>query len=377
MIDYEVLRVIWWLLLGVLLVGFSVTDGFDLGVATMHRFIGRNDEERRMLLESIEPVWDGNQVWLILGGGAAFAAWPLLYAVSFSALYLAMFLVLAALILRPVGFMFRNRISDSRWRNVWDWTLFVGGAVPALLLGVAFGNLFLGVPFDFDAMMRISYGGNLIGLLHPFALFLGLISLAMFVMHGGTYAAVKTGEPVSDRAGRVAAWAAGALILLFVAAGVWAAQMAGYRIVTSPDVAGASNPLLKEVAREPGAWLTAYRAHPWFWTAPAAAVTGAIVALVASLAGRRRIAFLASGISVAAVVLTGGFSLFPFLLPSSTNPDASLTVWDASSSQLTLMVMLVAVLVFLPVVLAYTAWVFRVLRGRITLEHVRDQEGGY
>lgn len=377
MIEYEVLRVTWWLLLGVLLIGFSVTDGFDLGVAAMHRFIGRTDEERRMLLESIEPVWDGNQVWFILGGGAAFAAWPMLYAVSFSAFYLAMFLVLAALILRPVGFMFRNHVADPRWRNVWDWALFVGGAAPALLLGVAFGNLFLGVPFEFDSLMRISYGGGLLGLLHPFALLVGLVSLSMFLMHGGTYAAVKTGEPVAERAGRVAMYAALALIATFVLAGLWAASMEGYRVATAVDGSAASNPTVKEVVRESGAWLEAYRNQPWFWLAPLLAVAAAGMSAVASQRARPRTAFLASGVSVASVVLTGGFSLFPFLLPSSSNPNVSLTVWDASSSQLTLFIMLLAVLIFMPIVLAYTAWVFRILRGKVTIDHVREHEGGY
>lgn len=377
MIEYDILRIIWWLLLGILLIGFSLTDGFDLGVAAMHRFIGRNDEERRMLLESIEPVWDGNQVWFILGGGAAFAAWPILYAVSFSAFYLAMFLVLAALILRPVGFMYRNHVADPRWRNTWDWALFIGGAAPALLFGVAFGNLFLGVPFDFDSLMRISYGGGLPGLLNPFSLLVGLVSLFMFLMHGGTYAAMKTGEPVAERAGRTAMYAALALIVVFVIAGLWAASMDGYRVVTIMDGLGASNPMLKEVTREPGAWLGSYQAHPWFWLAPVLAVAGAAMAARASRAAHFRTAFLASGTSVTAVVLTGGLSLFPFLLPSSSNPDASLTVWDSSSSQLTLFIMLVAVIIFMPIVLAYTAWVFRILRGTITLEHIRDNESNY
>src|SRR5476649_1649025 len=148
--DYETLRLIWWALLGALLIGFAVMDGFDLGVGATFRFFGRNDEERRALLECIEPFWEGNQVWFVLGGGAVFAAWPLLYAASFSNLYLAMFLILIALILRPVGFTFRNKIEHARWRNFWDWTLLVAGAVPALLFGVAFGNLFLGVPYHFD-----------------------------------------------------------------------------------------------------------------------------------------------------------------------------------------------------------------------------------
>src|SRR6476659_11077464 len=168
MLDYATLRVIWWLLLGALLIGFAVTDGFDLGVAALFRWLGRDDDERRAVLETIEPVWEGNQVWLILGAGAVFAAWPLLYAASFSGLYFAMLLVLLALILRPVGFFFRNKLEDARWRNAWDWALFVSGAVPALLFGVAFGNLFLGVPFPIDDPGGPVYTGGFINLLHPF-----------------------------------------------------------------------------------------------------------------------------------------------------------------------------------------------------------------
>src|SRR6202042_1775796 len=152
--DYETLRVIWWLILGTLLIGFAVMDGFDLGVGIIFRFIGRSDEERRAVLESVEPVWEGNQVWFVLGGGAVFAAWPLLSAASFSSLYLAMFLILIALIVRPVGVAFRNKLPDQRGRDFWDWMLLIAGAVPALLFGVAFGNLFLGVPYHFDELMR-------------------------------------------------------------------------------------------------------------------------------------------------------------------------------------------------------------------------------
>src|SRR5437870_3630562 len=181
MLDYEALRVIWWLLLGALLIGFAIMDGFDLGVGATFRFVGRTDEERRALLESIEPVWDGNQVWFILAGGAVFAAWPLLYAASFSGLYLAMFVLLVALILRPVGFGYRNKSTDAGWRNAWDWALFLGGAVPALLFGVAFGNLFLGLPFHFDELERPVYTGGFLGLLRPFALLAGLVSLSMLI----------------------------------------------------------------------------------------------------------------------------------------------------------------------------------------------------
>lgn len=378
MFDYETLRVIWWLILGVLLIGFAVTDGFDMGVGAIFRFIGRTDEERRTLLESIEPVWEGNQVWFILAGGAAFAAWPLLYAASFSGLYLAMFLLLVAFILRPVGFTFRGKLVEPRWRNTWDWALFIGGAVPALLFGVAFGNLFLGIPFHFDELQRPVYTGGFFNLLHPFAVLSGLVSLSMLVMHGATYASLKVDGAIGGRAAAAGRIAALVFVVTFIAAGAWLmAGPDGQRIVSIADGAGPSNPLLKSVVTAPGAWLDNYRAHGLLWLAPAGAVIAALLTHRLLRAGRSGIAFLTSSLTQAGTILTAGIALFPFLMPSSTNPNHGLTVWDASSSAKTLFIMLVAVVLFLPVVLAYTAWVFRVLRGRITLEEIRRHGGFY
>ena len=227
--DYATLRFIWWLILGALLVGFAVMDGFDFGVAATFRSLGRTDEERRALLESVEPVWEGNQVWFILAGGAVLSTCPLLYAAAFSGLYMAMFVLLVALILRPVGFAFRNKVPDARWRNVWDWVLTIAGIVPALLFGVAFGNLFLGLPFHFDALERPVFTGNFLSLLHPFALLAGVVSLAMIVMHGNVYAAMKVGPPMSVRATTCARVAALVYLVGFCAAGVWAAAWTGTR----------------------------------------------------------------------------------------------------------------------------------------------------
>lgn len=376
--DYATLRLIWWLILGALLIGFAIMDGFDLGVGATFRFLGRTDEERRALLESIEPVWDGNQVWFILGGGAVFAAWPLLYAASFSGLYLAMFVLLVALILRPVGFTFRNKLPDPRWRNAWDWALFIGGAVPALLCGVAFGNLFLGLPFHFDALQRPVFTGGFFTLLHPFALLAGVVSLSMLVMHGAVYAALKVGEPMSLRAVSVGRWAAVLFAVSFILAGLSVASaIPGQRIVSAVNTLGAANPLTKQVALVAGGWLANYRAHGLLWLAPAVALAGAGLTWSLLKAARAGLAFVSSSCAVAGTILTAGIALFPFLMPSSTHPEHGLTVWDASSSARTLAIMLVAVLVFLPIVLAYTAWVYRVLRGRITLEAIRQHTGLY
>lgn len=377
MIDYALLRELWWLLLGVLLIGFAVTDGYDLGLGAILRLIGRDDVERRMALEAIEPNWEGNQVWFVLGGGAVFAAWPLLYAASFSAFYFAMFLLLVALILRPVGFAFRNRLPHPRWRGAWDWALTIAGAVPSLVFGVAFGNLFLGVPFHFTEDLLPVFDGGVLGLFHPFALLAGVVSLAMLVMHGASYAAMRVEDPVGARARRIARIAAAATIAAFAAAGVWLRSLPGTAIVGAWSTGAPSDPLAKQAIAVDGGWLANYALQPWLIALPALAFAALLaVALLRS----RTASFIASGLAVACIILTAGASLFPFLLPSATDPAHGLTVWDASSSQRTLGIMLVAAAIFLPLILAYSAWAFRVMRGTITRAHVQAQgehEGGY
>ena len=364
-LDYPTLRLIWWLLLGILLIGFAVMDGFDLGVATLLPAVARTDEERRLVLNVIGPVWEGNQVWLIVAGAAIFAAWPPLYAVSFSGFYFAMFLALAALILRPVGFKFRSKVPDPRWRAVWDWSLFVSGLVPALVFGVAMGNVLLGAPFHFDDTLRVHYEGGLFGLLTPFALLCGLVSVAMLVMHGAGMLAMKTSGAIAARARRYGSIAAVLAALLFVLAGVWVARIDGYALQAALDPAGASNPLGKTVAVQAGAWMDNYARWPASWLLPALGVAGALLSAALLRFGRAGLAFVASAVSIAGIILTQGVAMFPFLLPSSTQPGSSLTVWDASSSHLTLFIMLLVTAFFLPIVLLYTAWVFRVLRGKV------------
>jgi cytochrome d ubiquinol oxidase subunit II len=377
-LDYATLRLIWWLLLGILLIGFAVMDGFDLGIGTLLPAVARTDAERRLVLNVVGPVWEGNQVWLILGGGAIFAAFPALYAVSFSGFYLAMFLILFALILRPVGFKFRSKVEDARWRAVWDWALFVGGFVPALVFGVAMGNVLLGVPFHFDDTLRIHYGGGFFALLSPFAVLCGLVSVAMLVAHGASMLVLKTDGPVAVRARRLGSLAAVATAVLFVLAGVWVAKgVDGYAVVGAAVTDAASNPLFKQVTSARGGWMANYQAMPWTWIFPVLGVTGALAAALLLRAGRGMAAFLASALAIAGIILTEGLAVFPFLLPSSTHPASSLTVWDASSSHLTLFVMLVATCVFLPLVLLYTAWVYRVLRGKVSPESLEQNHNAY
>jgi cytochrome bd ubiquinol oxidase subunit II len=371
MFDFETLKLIWWLLLGVLLIGFAIMDGFDLGVGMLLPFIARTDTERRVVINTVGPVWEGNQVWLILGGGAIFAAWPALYAASFSGFYLAMLLVLAALILRPVGFKFRSKMPGARWRATWDWALFAGGTVPTVVFGVAMGNLLKGVPFSFDSELRATYAFGLFDLLNPFALSCGLVSTAMLITHGAVYLTIKTDGAIAARARRVTRYAGLAWTVLFAMTGIWLWR-SGYGIaITDGAMPQAEpNPLAKTAVLHGGAWLANYGRWPVTMLVPAMGLGAPL--LVAALAGLRQrlIVFCVSGFGIAGVIGAMGVSLFPFLLPSSSFPGSSLTVWDASSSRRTLGIMLIATLIFLPIVIAYTSWVYHVLRGPVTSAYV-------
>jgi cytochrome d ubiquinol oxidase subunit II len=346
LIDFDILRVIWWALLGVLLIGFALTDGFDMGVGALLPFVAKTDVERRQAINTVGPVWEGNQVWFILGGGAIFAAWPPLYAVSFSGFYLAMFVVLAALILRPVAFKYRSKRDSARWRANWDWALFIGGAVPALLFGVAVGNVLLGVPFHLTPDLMPMYDGSalgkFVGLLRPFALLAGVVSLAMLLMHGAAWLSLKADGPVAARArtiGTVAGVVAGAAYAL---AGLWlAVGVEGFAIAGEVVTDGPSNPLYSEVTRG-GSWLAAYGARPWIAIAPALGFLGIGMAVLGLRAGREVSTLLWSKLGITGIIASVGLTMFPFILPSTVDPNSSLTVWDASSSHQTLFVMLVS-----------------------------------
>lgn len=373
LLNYETLRIIWWALMGLLLTGFALTDGFDLGAATLLPFVGRTDEERRLVINSIGATWEGNQVWFILGGGAIFAAWPRVYAVSFSGFYFAMFFVLAALILRPVGFKYRSKHDDPKWRSRWDWALFIGGFVPALVFGVAVGNVLQGVPFRLDSDLRIFYDGRFLELFGPFSLLTGLLSVAMLVMHGAGWLSLKLEDgPVLDRARVYGRSAAILAVVLFISGGVFVAWgNLGFRLVGLVDAGGPSNPHLVKAIASPGAWLHNYRAVPGLAVAPVLGIIGPLLAVWGINARRDLLVFAGSSLANIGIISTVGLSMFPFILPSSIDPGSSLTVWNASSSHLTLLIMLIVTVIFLPVVLGYTAWAYRVMFGRITTEQVR------
>ena len=372
--DYETLRLIWWALLGALLIGFAITGGFDLGVAILLPFLGKNDTERRVIINSVGATWEGNQVWFVTAGGALFAAWPMAYSVAFSGFYFALLLTLFALFMRPIGFDYRSKLPSQRWRSNWDIALFVGGFVPALIFGVAFGNLLKGVPFYFDEDMRSFYTGSFWALLNPFSLLAGLLSVSMLIMHGAVFLQMKTVDAINLRCKKMVTVFALVTMVLFALAGIWIAYIDGYQITSEILPNAASNPLTKIVTKGLGLWLANYAHCPVLWTVPTLAFIAGSATVLLSKIERPGLAFISSSLTLATVILTAGVSLFPFLIPSSSVMNSSLTVWDASSSMMTLKIMFWVTVVFLPIVIIYTSWVFRVLRGKITLEHIHNND---
>jgi cytochrome d ubiquinol oxidase subunit II len=336
------LNTIWFILFGVLVAGYAVLDGFDLGVGVLHLF-AKNDMERDAHTESIGPVWDGNEVWLLTAGGALFAAFPPVYATVFSGFYLALMLLLLALIMRAVSLEYRHALRDPRWVRSWDYAFGVGSLLPALLFGVAVGNILRGVPIAKDG----TYLGTFLGLLNPYALLVGIVSLVFFVAHGALYLQLKTEGDLADRLGR---WIPK----------LWATFVVLYVAATFASVLAA--PTLFD----------GLLAKPTFWVFTVL-LFGAIAGVpVAHRKGRRFLAFLASSVTIVSMIGVAATSMFPVLVPSITDPTASLTIYNASSSQRTLSAMLVIALIGMPIVLGYTVFVYRIFRGKVGASHYTE-----
>jgi cytochrome d ubiquinol oxidase subunit II len=331
------LQTAWFLLVGVLLVGYAVLDGFDLGAGMLHLFVARTDRERRIVLNSVGPVWDGNEVWLLTGGGAIFAAFPNVYATVFSGLYLALMLLLTALIFRAVSIEFRGKEEESRWRGAWDTAFAVGSFLPALLFGVAIGNVLRGLPLTSEG----EFAGTFLGLLNPFALVVGLLSTAMFLVQGAAWLHLKTEGEVAARARRAGLGAWGAFVILWIVA------------------------TLSSRLAAPRLW-EAY-ANGIAWIAPVVFVAATALFPVALRRGRRGLAFAASSVAIAALIGVMGQGLYPNMVPALGDVSRSLTIYNASSGPYTLKTMLVIALVGMPLVVAYTIFIYSRFRGPVEL----------
>jgi len=352
--EYATLKLIWWLIIGTLMIGYAVMDGYDLGVAGLLPIIGKRDVDRRVMLNTIAPHWEGNQVWLIALGGCIFAGWPQVYATSFSGFYFAMLLILYSLIVRPLCLEYRVKVADHQ-KKYCDAGLMVGGLLVPILAGAAIGNQFIGFGFSFDNFIRSTFTETFWGLLNPFGVFCGVLSLCMIWMQGGAWLGLRVEHgQLRDRATSFAQLLSVLVIILFALGGIWVAHLSGYTI-THINPNSPSNPLNKSVTVQVGAWLVNYDRYPSMIIAPILGFLGAAVTFLAV----KRIAwlgFIASSLSLGGIIATAGISLFPFLMPSSTSPTSSLTVWDATSSYYTLSICVSVGIVFVSIIILYTAW---------------------
>ena len=328
------LNTVWFALFGILIVGYAILDGFDLGVGVLHLF-ARSDTERRINMNAIGPVWDGNEVWLLTAGGALFAAFPPVYATVFSGFYLTLILLLAALIFRAVSLEFHSKVDSPGWRRLWDWSFGLGSLLPAVLFGIAVGNILKGIPIDAEGI----FTGTFLELLNPYAILIGILSLVMFTMHGALYMTTKTDGELQDRLSR---WASGswvAFVVLYLLSTLYTFFAAGYLFESNFG-------------------------KPLFWVF-LIMVMGALVSVPMALkAGRYFRAFLSSSVAIAAVIGLAATSMYPKLAPSSIDLAYSLTAYNSSSTPRSLTVMLIIALVGMPVVIGYTIYVYRVFKGK-------------
>lgn len=378
MFDYETLKVIWWGLIGFLFIGFAITDGMDMGVGGLLPFVAKKDVESRVVINTVGAHWDGNQVWFITAGASLFAAWPLVYATAFSGFYFAMMLTLFSLFLRPLAFDYRSKIESEKWRSNWDKALFVGSMVPPLVFGVAFGNLLQGVPFGFDSLMRVTYTGSFFALFTPFTLLTGVVSVCMMLMHGATWLVLRTDADVAQRSAKLGRVIAIILTASFALAGAFVWQsIDGYLVSSVIDTTGQAQPTTKEVTTAGGAWLINFIERPMLWLIP---LTGLVAPLfVAFLLAKpnksstiKVLSIATSSLSIVGIILTAGVSMFPFVMPSSSQPDHSLLMWDTVSSESTLGLMLVVVAVFTPIIMGYTIWCYKKMWRTVTIAEIEQ-----
>jgi cytochrome d ubiquinol oxidase subunit II len=376
---FVALKIIWAVLLGVLLTGLAVMVGMDMGVGSLLRFVGKNDAERRVALNIIGPHWDGNQVWFILGGGAIFAAFPTLYATSFSVFYVVMILLLFSMIMRPVAFEYRSKLAGKNWRDSWDWAFLISGALPMIIYGAAFGNVMEGVAYHYSWTGQYYQDESFLSyLLNPFAVMCGVLSLALSLYQGGMILMLRGEEPIFGRARCFAIGGALVAPLLFVLGGFWVAHLNGYAFTSAVDPSMPPTPLNgPAVAVQAGAWLNNYHTYPILWVLPALGLLGMLGGAATAWWRLPIIGWWLGAVAWIGVIFTTGASMFPFLMPSSSNPDQSLTVWNASGSEYNLGWMLFFALLFTPIIITYTSWCFYVMRGKVKIADIAKNTHGY
>lgn len=375
MFNYEALQVIWWMIIGMMLVVYATTAGFDLGVAMIMPFF-RQEMDRRILLNTSAPVWDGNNTWLIFIGGALFVVWPVVYSTLFSGLYAALLLVLWTFALRPPGYDYRSKLESHTWRRFWDTALFISAFCSAGAFGLIFGNCFIGFPFYFDPItMRSFWQGNFGDLLNGFSLLCAACSILMVLSHGSMYIQRRTEGPIRERARWLHLIFSVLLLIGFTCAGIiLATHLSGYELVSSP-AQPTIEPLKNVVSQGTGMWLAQWSTHPWKYYGPLLAYLGILMALFCNYHRWYATGFWASVFGVGGIIATAGFTLFPFLAPSSIQPAQSLTVWNAVSSQYALNIMLYVGVVILMIILAYKIFCYYSLwhaKKTITEQDVKD-----
>ena len=331
------LNTVWFLLVEILIIGYAILDGFDFGVGVIHLFT-KNEDEKRIMMNAIGPVWDGNEVWLLTGGGALFAAFPVVYATVFSGFYIALILLLAALIFRAVSFEFRGKVESASWRKFWDFAFGIGSLLPAILFGVAFGNILRGIPIDIQG----NFTGSFIGLLNPYSILIGVLSLAMFITHGANYMIIKSEGELRERFVKLSSRFWILFIILYVLATLLTMFEAGF--------------LFNGVA-----------ANPIFWLIFLLLLASVLYQPVALKAKKYFLAFISSSISIASIIGISAVSLFPRLVPSSIDLNFSLTIYNASSTPRTLLTMLIIALIGMPIVIIYTVLIYRVFKGKTVI----------
>ncbi|MCK5888901.1 MAG: cytochrome d ubiquinol oxidase subunit II [Methylococcales bacterium] len=358
--DYEMMRVIWWWLLGIPLVGFAIMGGADLGVGLL-LYLGKDNHEKEMIINTTKTTWQSSQLWLILTIITLFSAWPIAYSVAFSSLSFVLIIALCTLFLRPLGFLFQHKLSCEKWQNHWNRAIFLSALLPSFLFGLIIGNLLTGLPFQLDVDMRLVYHGDFFTIFSLFSVVSGLLSTFLFAMQGAAYLQLKTEGDIQRKAQKALFSSALLTLLVFAAAGYWAIFLEGYHILSLLDTNAPSTPLENLVKKGNGLWLDNYGHYAHLWMLPASTLVTAVLSFCYALLHRPKHAFFYSSLTTAAIILTIGCSMFPFLVPSNLFLKSSLTIWDASASLNSLTLMFWAAVFLLPLSLLYIRWIFNLL----------------